>query len=136
MSEPNRPSRGHGASKRSERITELVAHEAARFILEAAGGNSLITVTRALSSTKGDHITVFVSVFPEEQERPAINFLTRQREAFSDHLKAHVRFSPLPRVRFEIDAGEKARRRLDELSGGPGGDRHATPPDPEKSPGG
>ena len=103
--------------KHLDRTTELIAHEAARFIAEAAGDNSLITVTRALPSAKGDRMTVFISVFPEEQEKSAMNFLTRQREAFSDYLKAHARLTPLPRVHFEIDAGEKSRRRLDELGG-------------------
>lgn len=102
-------------SKKSERITETVAHEAARFIEAAASDQSLITVTRALPAGKGDRITVFVSVFPESEEGAAIAFLARQREAFSDHLKAHARIAPLPRVDFELDAGEKHRRRLEEL---------------------
>ncbi|MBU6321591.1 MAG: hypothetical protein KGI78_01990 [Patescibacteria group bacterium] len=108
------------SSKKNERVSELVAHEAARFIALAASGQSLITVTRALPSAKGERVTVFVSVFPESEEAPALAFLARQRESFSDHLKAHARIVPLPRVDFEIDLGEKHRRRLEEL-GGPGG---------------
>ena len=104
-------------NKKHERVTETIAHEAARFIEEAASDQSLITVTRALPSAKGDRMTVFVTVFSEAQEGPAIAFLARQREAFSDHLKSHARIAPLPRVDFEIDAGEKARRHLEELSG-------------------
>lgn len=105
-------------TKRASRVSEAVAHEAARFIKEVAGTESLITVTRALPSSRGDRITVFVSVFPEERETSAMHFLTRQREAFSDHLKGATRLGPLPRIDFEIDAGEKSRRRLDELGGG------------------
>jgi ribosome-binding factor A len=105
------------SGKRRGRTVELVAHQAAMFIKEVAGSESLITVTRALASTRGEHITVFVSVFPEDKEVPALSYLARQREAFSDHLKAHSRLRPLPRVDFELDRGEKNRRRLDELSG-------------------
>ena len=106
---------------REERIAELIAHEAATFIRDAASTESLITVTRAESSSKGDRITIFVSVFPDDKEAQALSFLARQREAFSDHLKAHARITPLPRVDFEADEGEKNRRRLDELQRGPGG---------------
>jgi ribosome-binding factor A len=108
----------NGASDRKkhlERTVELIAHEAANFIRDAAGAESLITVTRALPSPKGERITVFVSIFPEERERAALAFLARQREAFSDHLKGQTRVKPLPRVDFEIDIGEKNRRRLEEL---------------------
>lgn len=103
--------------KRLGRTTETVAHEAAIFIKDMAGPESLITVTRALAAGRGERITVFVSVFPEEREAPALAFLARQREAFSDHLKARTRLGPLPRIDFELDRGEKNRLRLDELSG-------------------
>ena len=102
--------------RRNNRAAEFIAHEAATFIKEIAGSESLITVTRALASSRGERMTVFVSVFPEEREMSALALLARKREAFSEHLKAHVRIRPLPRVAFEIDHGEKHRRRLDELS--------------------
>lgn len=104
-----------GANKRVGRIAALVAHEAAIFIREAAGTESLITVTRAEAAPKGERITVFVSVFPEAKEASALAFLARQREAFSAHLKTHARLAPLPRVDFAPDEGEKVRRRLDAL---------------------
>ncbi|MDO8408392.1 MAG: hypothetical protein Q7S95_04195 [bacterium] len=102
-------------AKRAGRTSELIAHEAARFIKENAGTESLITVTRATTLGTGTRAVVYVSVFPEDRETSALAFLARGREAFSDHLKAHVRVRPLPRVTFEIDHGEKHRRRLDEL---------------------
>ena len=109
--------------KRAGRTSELIAHEAARFIKENAGTESLITVTRAATLGTGTRVVVYVSVFPEDREPSAIAFLARQRETFSNHLKMRVRVRPLPRITFEIDHGEKHRRRLDELSGGPGGNR-------------
>ena|SRR3989344_2274259 len=105
------------ANRRMGRATEIIAHEAAVFIKEVASPESLITVTRALASSRGERITVFVSVFPEEREGAALALLSRKREAFSDYLKAHARLRPLPRIDFELDLGEKNRRRLDELSG-------------------
>jgi len=106
-------------TKRAERTSELIAHEAARFIKENAGTESLITVTRSAALGTGMRVIVYVSVFPEDREAGALAFLARGREAFSDHLKAHVRVRPLPRITFEIDHGEKHRRRLDEIKEGP-----------------
>lgn len=103
--------------KRQGRTVELIVREAANFIKEAAGAKSLITATRGDSYARGDRVTVYVSVFPEEQEQGALAFLARQREQFSDYLKHHTRLAPLPRVDFALDLGEKNRRRLEELGG-------------------
>lgn len=103
------------ANRRTDRAAEIIAHEAAVFIKEVASSESLITVTRALASSRGERMTVFISVFPEEREGAARALLARKREAFSEYLKAHARLRPLPRVDFEIDPGEKNRLRLDEL---------------------
>ena len=89
--------------KRDNRTAAIVAHEAARFIANEAGPGSLITVTRAQVSSRGDRVSVFVSIFPETQAARALDFLTRQREAFSDYLKEHARLSPLPRVSFMLE---------------------------------
>jgi ribosome-binding factor A len=104
-------------SRHTARTAELIAHEAAQFILRNAGPDSLITVTRAVPNTHGDRYTVFVSVLPDDKIRPALSFLDRQHEAFSEHLKRHARIRPLPRITFALDDGEKNRQRLDELSG-------------------
>ena len=68
-----------GSKQKDARATELIAHEAAQFIAREAGTESLITVTRAQSVAHGDRVLVFVSVFPIEKARAALNFLERQR---------------------------------------------------------
>lgn len=103
------------AKKHASRTAELIAHEAAQFIVREAGTASLITVTRATLSRTGDRATVFVSVLPDEQAPFALSFLSRQREHFSEYLKQKTRIKPLPRVDFLLDDGEKSRQRLDEL---------------------
>ena|SRR3989344_6636366 len=90
-------------SDRSGRALAIIAHEAAQFISREAGSDSLITVIRAESVAHGDRVLVFVSVFPEDKTHSALGFLERQREAFSNHLKTHVRLRPLPRVTFMPD---------------------------------
>lgn len=96
-----------GPRLKTNRAAEIVAREAAQFIAREASSESLITVIRTQSMSHGERITVFVSVFPVEKTRAALAFLERQREAFSDHLKAHSRLR-LPRVDFLPDNGEQS----------------------------
>ena len=93
-------------SHHDERVAEAIAHAAAAFIRDEAGNNSLITVTRAHTASKGDRVVVFVSVLPEEQTGAALTFLNRKRQDFSNYLKAHAHIGPLPRVEFLPDNGE------------------------------
>ncbi len=94
------------ASERKGRVTGVIAREAAQFIAREAGSGSLITVIRAEAASHGDRVLVFVSVFPEDKALPALAFLERHREAFSDHLKTHARLRPLPRIDFLLDNRE------------------------------
>lgn len=98
-----------------ERATEIIAREAAQFIAREAGNDSLITVIRAESDRHGDHLKIFVSIYPTDKIPSALKFLERQREAFSEYLKSHARIR-LPRVDFMLDNGEG--------TGGPGGIGH------------
>jgi ribosome-binding factor A len=102
-------------SDRQRRASEIVAHEAAQFISRESGSGSLITVIRAEPVSHGDRVLVFVSIFPEDKAQQAINFLNRQREAFSDHLKTHARLRPLPRVEFLLDNRENTGAPVAEL---------------------
>jgi ribosome-binding factor A len=100
---------------RKGRVTEIIAREAAQFIMREASSDSLITVIRAESAAHGDRILVFISVFPENKIQLALNFLERHREAFSDYLKTHARLRPLPRVEFLLDNREATGAPLTEL---------------------
>ncbi len=95
------------AADRKGRATEIIVREAAQFIAREAGSGSLITVIRAQAVSHGDRVLVFVSIFPEDKTRLALNFLERQREAFSDYLKTHTRLRPLPRIEFLLDNREE-----------------------------
>ena len=97
----------HASHHQHDRATEIVAREAAQFILREAGSGSLITVIRAESDARGEHVKVFVSVYPTDKIPAALQFLERQREAFADYLKQHARLR-LPRVDFLLDNGEQS----------------------------
>lgn len=111
-------------SERQRRASEIIAHEAAQFILREAGSGSLITVIRAEPVSHGDRVLVFVSIFPEDKAQSALAFLNRQREAFSDHLKTHARLRPLPRIDFLLDNRESIGAPIEKLDGSQGGIGH------------
>ena len=92
-------------------LTEL----AAKYIAREAGRSTLITPLRADMSDR-KHVTIFVSVFPEEEREHALTFLTRHKDLFREYLKKASRLAILPYISFEIDYGEINRQRINELS--------------------
>ena len=98
------------------RVESLIKELAAAFLQEKSNRSSLITVTNCGISDNLRSVTVFVSVFPETAEESALNFLKRRRKEFREYVRTHARLRRIPFVDFEIDGGEKNRRRIDEIS--------------------
>jgi len=99
-----------------ERDTEALYHVAAEFLNREAGRQSMITVTRAHLSDDRKSGIIYISVFPDTAEASAVHFANRNRTEFSKFFEKRVRGMQVPQVEFVIDEGEKARRRLDELT--------------------
>lgn len=96
-------------------LIEQLSKYAAEFVSRESNRTSLITITNTHLNDARDHVTFFVSVFPESAEGPALGFLLRKRGECRAHIKAHVPIAHIPHVEFAIDEGEKHRRRVDEL---------------------
>lgn len=107
---------GTSLSRRDDRIAAQIAHEAAAWIVREASTQSLITVTRASLAARGTHATVYVSIFPITEIRPALAFLERSRADFAHHLRAHTRIASMPSVTFALDDGSSNTPPLDTLS--------------------
>jgi ribosome-binding factor A len=101
---------------KSTRITEIIQHAAADYIQRESNSNSMITVTNVALSPDFQKATIFVTVFPEDKEDPAIEFLRRNLHEFRDYLNEKTRLRNAPWLSFELDAGEKKRQRIDEIS--------------------
>ena len=89
---------------------------AAEFLAREANRNSLITVTRVQMSEDGKRATIFITVFPEMGEQAALKFANRNRGELGQFLSKRTKGMRIPKFEFEIDLGERNRRRLDELS--------------------
>lgn len=105
-------------SARDERAVSILIENVGRYIAREAGRNTLITPTRATFSKDRKNATIFVSVYPEAQEGKALEFLMRHKDLFRNELKKTTRFARLPFIWFEIDQGERARQKFDEVSRG------------------
>lgn len=103
------------ASVRQQKISEEIRKFAGDFIAQEAGRGSLITPTRVDISPDLKNTTIYVSVFPEDKEEIALNFLKRKRTDFRTFVKDKGKFKSLPMVDFKIDLGEKNRLIVDKV---------------------
>ena len=101
---------------RQDKVKENIRNLVAQFLEAESNRLSLITVTDANVSKDLKKATVFVSVLPESEEEPALNFLKRKRSDARDYLRKKLDMRSIPFLDFEIDYGEKNRQRIDELS--------------------
>ena len=100
----------------NERAKETIQHLASEFISEESNRNSMITVTNIEVSKDFKNATIFVTVFPEDQEKAVSDFLKRQRSNFKSYVRKNSRLNRIPLIDFQIDQGEKSRQRIDEIS--------------------
>ncbi len=101
---------------KSEKIESLLERAAGQFFARESNRQSMITVTRVRLGNRGRTAQVAVSVFPNEREEQAIDFMRRKRGEFGQFLSDHTKLQYLPRIEFVIDEGEKNRQRIDALS--------------------
>ncbi|MCK5060068.1 MAG: ribosome-binding factor A [Candidatus Pacebacteria bacterium] len=98
-----------------EKGTQVLRDVAAEFVSRESNRTSLITVTSVSLSTDFSKVIFLISVYPEEAEKEALDFLKRKRGELRTYLGAKVKTKRIPFVDFEIDKGEKTRQRLDEI---------------------
>ncbi len=103
-------------SIQNDRAKEELVHLAAQYIQSESFPESLITVTRADVSSDFKTMNIYVTVLPESAEQKALSFLQRHKKGFKHYVKTNSRIHHLPFFDFVIDAGDKVRRRIDEIS--------------------
>lgn len=98
-----------------DRFDEVIRENAARFFSIESNRTSMITVTKVTSTDRGDRVTVYFTVYPENQEMAALDFARRKRSDFRQFVKENSRLSIIPFFEFEIDRGEKTRQKIDAI---------------------
>lgn len=88
---------------------------AAKYLQSEASRASLISITKTEISSDMKHVTFFISVFPSTEESRALDFARRKRTQVREYIDKNAKVPRLPIVDFELDIGEKNRKRVDEL---------------------
>lgn len=95
---------------RKKLMEREIAQAAGLYIVRESNKQSLITVLHTDMSSDFSHAIIYVSVFPEEIEKPALDFLKRSRGDFRKWIAKKINFKRVPTFDFAIDVGEKNRQ--------------------------
>ena len=100
---------------RNEKVANYIKEIAAEFLGRVNDKTSLITVTSATCSPDLKRATVFITVFPAEKEKLALEFVKRKRGKLRELLKKNMTTKNIPFIDIALDLGEKHRQKIDEL---------------------
>ncbi len=100
---------------RNEKVVNYIKEIAAEFLGRVNDKTSLITVTSATCSPDLKRATVFITVFPAEKEKLALEFVKRKRGKLRELLKKNMTTKNIPFIDIALDLGEKHRQKIDEL---------------------
>ncbi len=102
-------------SERKEKVANYLKELTAEFLGRENNRTSLITVTSATCSPDLKRATIFITVFPIEKEKTALEFAKRKRGELREFLKKVMTTKNIPFIDIAIDLGEKHRQKIDEL---------------------
>ena len=103
---------------RMDRKIEIIRDLSARFLELEGNGKSLITVTSVQMSRDEKYATILFTVFPDVQEKTALEFAKRKRSEFKSFVRQNSTLGRVPFFDFGIDLGEKNRQKIDGLLNG------------------
>jgi len=102
-------------NQRNLKIANNIKELAAQFLGKENNRTSLVTVTSCTTSPDLKQATIFITVFPETKEKPALEFIKRKLKELREFLKKNMPIKIIPFLSVEIDQGEKNRQKIDEL---------------------
>lgn len=103
-------------TQKDEKLKELIRELAAEYFSRESNRQSLITITDVELFSRGGKARILMTVLPAEKEPDALEFAHRQLTDFRQYVTERSRIGRIPFFEVAIDAGEKNRQRMDELS--------------------
>jgi ribosome-binding factor A len=97
------------------KISDMLKKIAGEFIQRNSNMTSLITVTRVEVADRGGRAIIYITVFPEDKGKGALDMLKRKRSEFREAVKDGLRVGRIPFCDFELDAAAKLLRTIEEL---------------------
>ncbi len=102
-------------SERQDKMSTLLTHAVAAYVVREANPDPLITITRATISPDLRNATVYYTTLPEGREKDAQIFLHRSAKDMRHSIMKHNRLKIMPHLDFMLDVGERHRQHIDEL---------------------
>ncbi len=85
------------------RLEELIHRLAAEHISREATSQSLITVTKVLVTDFGRSATIYISVLPDKECRPALAFIEHHLGELREYIRDHTDLRVLPHLSVGLD---------------------------------
>jgi len=101
--------------ERSDKVSEELRTFVGRFLAEESNRTSLLTVTRVEVTSDLKEARIYVSVYPDDKEKPALDFLKRNLGEMRSYVMKESRIPRVPTLYVVIDQGEKNRQHIDQL---------------------
>ena len=103
---------------RQEKVNSLLKNLAASFLSRETIG-AIISIIRIETSKDLKSAKLFISIFPETKEKEVLDLMNEKKNDLRKYIGSQIRMKFLPTLEFEIDKGEKSRKRIEELLNGP-----------------
>lgn len=106
------------ATERLKKLNDLLRDEAGKILKkELELNDALVTVVRADISPTLEHATVWISVFPESQEKSVLKEINHEIYSLQQALNKRLAMHPVPKIRFDIDRTEDRANKIEKILG-------------------
>ena len=104
-------------SKRIQRVNQLLKREVSQLLLKEVEPpkDTLITVTRAETTSDLRVSRIFISIIPEENREKIIKFLNRKIYYLQQKINKRLRMKPVPKIIFMEEEKTKTAARIEKI---------------------
>ncbi len=99
----------------NEKLEHAIIRESAMFFEREGNRTALITVTNVVLTKRGNGATLFISVFPADKEKAALDFVSRNLGELRHYLRERISSRAIPSFKIVADHGEQARDDINRL---------------------
>ncbi|MDD5032776.1 MAG: 30S ribosome-binding factor RbfA [Candidatus Pacebacteria bacterium] len=103
------------SEKRAGKFVSLFTKLVSEFIARRNVGNGFATITGMEFSNDLKSAKVFVSIYPEKEEKEMLVFLGKNRGKIGKYASEKTKMRFLPKLEFVLDKGEKNRQKIEKI---------------------
>ena len=102
------------SSRRAQKLNELLKEIVGELLFRNIdiARDTLITISRADTSSDLKNSTIYITVFPENKEESVLTSIQKQIYILQKTLNRTLRTKPVPKLRFELDKIAKAEQKV------------------------